>query len=154
MKLNTAGLALLKTFEKCRLRAFLPTPDDVPTIGWGATGSDVRLGLVWSQQQCDDRLAHDIAWREDKLTRLLENVPTTSNEFSALICLVYNIGFGDPSHVPPIPGLITSTVLRRHKLGDKQGAADAFLMWDKQKGKVLPGLLNRRKAERNLYLEP
>jgi hypothetical protein len=30
--MNAAGLALLKSFEKCRLTAYLPTPNDRPTI--------------------------------------------------------------------------------------------------------------------------
>jgi GH24 family phage-related lysozyme (muramidase) len=38
MQMNARGLALLKSFEKCRLEAYLPTPDDKPTIGWGAPG--------------------------------------------------------------------------------------------------------------------
>lgn len=152
MKCNADGLAIIKDFEKCRRHAYLPTPDDVPTIGWGATGPDIKLGLSWTQEQCDERLKHDLEWREKKLTQLLEDTPTTSNEFSAMLSLVYNIGFGDPTRVPPIPGLTTSSVLRRHKLGNKAGAADAFMMWIKQKGKTLSGLIRRRQAERLLYL--
>lgn len=152
MQINARGLALLKSFEQCRLAAYLPTPKDRPTIGWGSTGSDIRLGMTWTQQQCDERLEADLAKFENRLTDLLLGIPTTSDQFSAMCALVYNIGFGDPAHVPPIPGLITSTVLRRHKLRNYTGAADAFLMWNTQKGKVLPGLTRRRAAERLLYL--
>ena len=38
--------------------------------------------------------------------------------------------------------------------GDKAGAADAILLWNKAGGKVLAGLTRRRKAERELFLTP
>src|SRR4051812_39515861 len=126
MQMNAKGLALLKSFEQCRLKAYLPTPDDVPTIGWGATGPDIHLGLTWTQEQCDARLQADLAWRERTLTDLLLGSPTTSDQFSAMCSLAYNIGFGDPAK--NIPGLIPSSVLRRHKLRNYAGAAEAFAM--------------------------
>jgi lysozyme len=95
-------------------------------------------------------LDSDLRWREEKVAQLTEGHPTSDNQHAAMTCLAYNIGFGDPSR--NIPGFITSTVLRRHNLGNYGGAADAFMMWIKQKGQVLPGLIRRRQAERELYL--
>jgi lysozyme len=152
MQMNARGLALLKSFEKCAFVGYLPTPDDKPTIGWGHCGPEVHVGLVWTQEQCDAQLEADLAWRERTLTDLLLGIPTTGDQFSAMCSLAYNIGFGDATTVPPFPGFSTSTVLRRHKLRNYSGAADAFLMWNKQKGRVLPGLTRRRAAERLLYL--
>lgn len=37
--------------------------------------------------------------------------------------------------------------------GDWDGAAEAFMMWTKGGGRVLPGLVKRRVAERALFLE-
>jgi lysozyme len=147
---NAAGLALLKSFEKCRLTAYLPTPNDKPTIGWGHCGPEVHLGLTWTQAQADAQLAADLRWRDEKVAQLTEGCLTTDNQHSAMVSLAYNIGFGDPAKNEP--GFTTSTVLRRHRLGNHAGAADAFMMWIKQKGKVLPGLVRRRSAERELYL--
>jgi lysozyme len=45
-----------------------------------------------------------------------------------------------------------STVLKRHKLGNYQAAGSAFLLWRFDNGKLVKGLLNRREAERMLYL--
>jgi lysozyme len=45
-----------------------------------------------------------------------------------------------------------STVLKRHKLGNYQAAGNAFLLWRFDNGKPVKGLLNRREAERMLYL--
>jgi lysozyme len=39
----------------------------------------------------------------------------------------------------------------RYNRGDVEGAADAFLMWTKAAGKVLPGLVKRRNDERALF---
>jgi lysozyme len=39
----------------------------------------------------------------------------------------------------------------KHNRGDYAGAAEEFLKWSKAGGKVLPGLLKRRRDELNLY---
>jgi lysozyme len=106
--------------------------------------------MTWTQQQCDERLEADLAGCERKLTELLIGIPTSSDQFSAMCSLAYNIGFGDPAR--NVPGFITSTVLRRHKLRNYSGAGEAFLMWNRQSGKILLGLTRRREAERALYL--
>jgi lysozyme len=59
------------------------------------------------------------------------------------VALAFNIGLG---------AFATSTVLKKHKKGDYPGAGDAFLLWNKSRGSVLPGLVKRRAAERELYL--
>lgn len=137
------GLDLIKSFEKCRLQAYLPTPKDVPTIGWGTTGPDIHMGLVWTQQQADDRFAADVGRFAASVSALVAGCPTTQNQFDAMVSLAYNIG---AQH------FATSTVLREHKLNIYRGAAKAFLLWTKQAGIVLNGLVRRRKAEAELYL--
>jgi hypothetical protein len=60
-----------------------------------------------------------------------------------MVSLCFNIG----------PGAFAgSTLVKRFNAGDEPGAADAFLMWRKAGGKVLPGLEARRAAERKLFL--
>lgn len=146
---SPACAAFIKGFEQCRLTAYLPTPDDVPTIGWGTT-KGVRMGMVWTQAQADAAFAADLAEFGAKVAGMLGTAPTTQGQYDAMVSLAYNIGMGDP--VRNIPGFLTSTVLRKHKAGDYVGAADAFAMWNKQAGKVLNGLTKRRAAERAMYL--
>jgi lysozyme len=150
MKMNEKGLALLREFESCRLQAY-KDGGGVWTIGWGHTG-DVKPGDKMSQFEADEQLKMDLEEREVILTGLLNGIPTTPDQFSAMLSLSYNIGFGNPNRAPPIPGLRTSTVLKRHKLGNRIGAANAFLMWNKDNGVVVRGLTRRREAERKLYL--
>ena len=136
--------AFIKGYEKCRLKAYLPTKDDVPTIGFGTTGPDIRLGMKWTQAQADTRFAADLARFSGHVTALLGAATTTQAQFDALVSLAYNIGYGDG-------GLKTSTLLRMHKEGDHAGACLQFARWNKQAGRVLNGLTTRRTAEADIY---
>ncbi len=143
--ISAKGIALIHSFEQCKLDAY-PDPgsrDGHPwTIGWGSTGPGISKGVRWTQAQCDARFAEDIAKFAAKVDKLIGDTPTTQNQFDALTSLAYNIGTG---------ALQKSTVLRRHKAGDIPGAARAFLMWNKNDGKVMRGLTRRRLAESDLY---
>jgi len=139
---STKCADFIKGYEACRLKAYMPTPNDVPTIGWGSTGPDIRLGMTWTQQQADDRFASDLARFGAKVSDLIGAAPTKQNEFDAMTSLAYNIGTGN---------FASSTVLRKHKAGDHDGAAAAFSLWNKQKGVVLNGLTKRRAAEAAMY---
>lgn len=140
--------AFIKGYEKCRLRAYLPTPNDVPTIGWGSTGADIRLGMTWTQQQADDRFASDLAAFSHGVSGLLGNAPTTQGQYDAMTSLAYNIGMAS---------FAKSSVLLNHKAGHYATAALAFSLWSKQRDKatgelvVLSGLVKRRKAEADIY---
>ena len=143
---SPAGLALIRRFEGCRLQAYLPTPHDVPTIGWGATrcadGSRVALGTVWTQAQADARLAGDAAGVAAAVTTLLGDAPTSQPQFDALTVFAYNVGAG---------ALGRSTLLALHRAGDHANAAAQFARWNRQGSTVLPGLTRRRAAEAALY---
>ena len=146
MKLIEAGKALIKKFESCVLKAYIDAVG-ILTIGWGHTGKDVVPGLIWSQSQADQAFEDDTTSRSKVLAIYLDKVPTSDQQFSAMLSLMYNIGNN---------ALLNSTVLRLHKAGDYKGAADAFLMWNKGtvdgKKVVLNGLTARRKEEKALYL--
>ena len=55
----------------------------------------------------------------------------------------FNVGLGN---------LQRSSIRMRYNRGDIEGAADAFLMWTKAAGRVLPGLVKRRQDERAMFL--
>ena len=145
-ELSGIGLTLLKHFEQCRLPAYCPTPDDVPTIGWGTTrnadGSAIRPGDHWDQAKCDARLAADLQILAGKVIESIAAAPTTQPQFDALIVLAYNIGAG---------ALAASTLLRYQRAARYADAADAFSDWRFQRGRVLPGLVRRRVAEAVRY---
>lgn len=136
----------IKEHEELRLTSYLPTKDDVWTIGWGHTKT-ARQGMVITEAQAEALLRSDLAWVEDVIDRRVK-VPLTQNQHDAVGSLIFNIGEGN---------LSKSTVLRKLNAGDYKGAADAFLMWNKQKDKqtgkmhVLRGLTKRRQQERDLF---
>ncbi len=142
MKTNQAGIDLIKSFESLQLVGYLPTPDDVPTIGYGHTGPEVRIGQRITEEEAEDLLRNDLEKFEDGVTNFLDSAATSENQFAAMVSLAFNIGLGN---------FKTSTVLRSHKAGDFAKAEAAFAMWNKQKGKVLKGLVRRREAEAELY---
>lgn len=133
---------MIKKSEGLRLEAYLPTPNDVWTIGYGHTKT-AKPGMKITTKGAEALLVHDLAWVEDVVNDFVE-VPITQNQYDALCSFVYNLGgtnFGK------------STLLRKLNDGDYEGAADELLRWDKQKGKVLRGLTIRRKEERELFLK-
>lgn len=143
--------AFIKTKEQCRLKAYLPTPDDVPTIGWGATGPDVRLGIEWTQAKADDRFERDIAMFAAGVDHMIGSAQTTQGQFDALVSFAYNVGLDEDAD-RIAEGLGDSTLLMLHKMGSFERAASQFQRWNKQNGKVLRGLSIRRTQEAAMYL--
>jgi lysozyme len=138
--MNDACISLVKYFEGCRLKAYR-CPAGVLTCGWGTT-EGVTEGDEWTQEEADQRLVEDLSIFETRVKRLLLLDPTP-NQLAALVSFAYNVG----TH-----NLRESTLLRLFNAGDMQGAADQFPRWNKANGKVLPGLVVRRDAERRLFL--
>ena len=149
MNLSDEGYRLLRSFEGYHTRlkdgscaAYL-CPAGVATIGFGCT-EGIKLGMVWTAEEAEAALRREIAKFEAAVSRLV-TVSINQNEFDAMVSLSYNIGaaaFG------------RSTVLKRLNKGDRAGAGKAFELWDKGGGRVLPGLVSRRKREAALFLKP
>lgn len=152
-RVSKAAVDLMHHFESCRLEAY-PDPgskDGHPwTIGWGSTGAGIGPGVKWTQEQADARFLADLAKFEDGVTRLIGSAPTSQNQFDALVCLAYNIGLDEDADVIA-EGLGDSTLLRKHKAGDFEGAANAFKSWRFNDGREMRGLVRRREAEAKLY---
>lgn len=138
---NQAGVALVKSFEGCRLTAYL-CPAGVWTIGYGHTGPEVIAGLVWTQAQADAALISDLAHAAHAVTGYVTSA-IDDNQFSALASFVFNLGAGS---------LHGSTLLKKLNDRDYEGAANEFLKWDFVDGQANSGLARRRFAERDLFL--
>jgi lysozyme len=136
------NINIIKKHEGLRLEAYLPTPNDVWTIGYGHTHT-TKQGMKITEGQAESLLRKDILWVEKAINKLVV-VSLSQNQFDALSSLVFNIGEG---------GFSSSTLLRLLNSGDYEGAANQFLRWNKQKGRVLNGLTKRREEERALFLK-
>lgn len=139
MIINDAGRKIVMDFELCKLNAYL-CPAGIPTIGYGHTG-DVKLGDKITQHQADAILEVDLQKFEMAVDRLAKN--PNANQFSAMVSLAFNIG---------VEAFTKSTLLKKFNAGAPLSAANEFDKWVHAKGKVLPGLVRRRAAEKALFL--
>lgn len=133
-------ISLIKQWEGCRLESYADV-GGVITVGWGTTGPGLQEGLIISQNTADAMLTGHIREIGLSLTDLVGN-SLSQNQFDACTCFVYNIGF---------PAFKSSTILKLLKSKDFKNAALEFLKWDHVHGVVVPGLLARRQAEKDLF---
>lgn len=146
--INAATIALVKKFEGLYLQAYPdPATKAEPwTIGYGHTTAaglpKVRRGIKIDRKQAEDILMADLT-RVDKALITLLRDSFSDNQRGALISFAFNCG---------VHALAESTLLRLANAGNIGGAADEFLKWTHANGKVMPGLIKRRAAERALFL--
>jgi len=139
MPISTRGLTLIKTFE-----GFSPAPYLCPagylTIGYGHV---VRAGdaRVVDEEEASELLAKDVQMAEQAIARLII-VPLSQPQRDALISFTFNLG----------AAALQRSTLRRKINNKEHGDVPAELMrWVYAGGRMLPGLVARRKAEGQLY---
>lgn len=140
--INSAGLSILKRFEGLRLTAYSDA-GGTATIGWGHTRGVVQ-GDKTTAAGADIFLAHDVGDAEDAVNQLV-SCELNPNQFSALVCLVFNIGETQ---------FAQSSMLKLLNAGEIDAAANEFHRWNNAGGQQLPGLTRRRQAEEELYRRP
>lgn len=139
-------------------------PADYWTIGWGHVvlspkgkmlNGAANKAMAFAQYpggitmaEAETLLSADLIRYERFVLNAIGDVPTTQNQFDAMVALCLNIGGA---------GFANSSVARFHKARQYDKAANAFLMWTKATvngvKKELKGLVNRRNDERALYLK-
>lgn len=151
MKTSQEGINFIKKHEGLRLAAYLDSTG-TPTIGYGHTGG-VKLGDVITEQQAEQYLRQDVIIAENEINR--QQLPLNQNQFDALVSFVFNVGVGRPRSHPRGPsGFLGSTLLAKAKIDvNNPSIADEFRRWVYSKGRVLPGLVKRRKEEAELYFK-
>lgn len=170
MKLSKAGEDLMHRFEGFRNRPYL-CPAHIHTIGYGhvlyqeqirlpvvrppgKTTDDIPMirkeyplkpedSRVWTKTEIDELFRADVATFERGVLRLIPGCAGRQGSFDALVSFAFNAGLGN---------LQRSTIRMKANRGDWQGAAEALMDWTKGGGKVLPGLVKRREAEKALFL--
>ena len=139
------GKELIKSFEGFRAIAYI-CPAGVPTIGYGTTrinGSRVKEGMKITSDEAEVFLEQDLKVFEDAINHNVL-VEINQNQFDALVSFVYNVG---------IANFKKSTLLKKLNKGDYEEASNQLLRWTRAGGKVLNGLVRRREAEKELFLE-
>ncbi len=143
--MNKIAVDFIKKWEDFKSEAY-PCSAGVMTIGYGTTiyadGKKVKKDEKITEEQALKELLRVIE-NDEKAVGLLVKVPLSENEEAALISFCYNVGVGD---------FKTSTLLKLLNKGDKVGASNEFKKWKYVKGKISKGLVNRRAAEKILFL--
>ena len=139
MRLSDKGAQLIANFEGFRSCPY-----------WDVNHWSIGYGTASSKRaKCIDRAEARRRLRQqaDETYGAAVNrtgVKLNQNQFDALTSLAYNVGPGVLDADEPV-----GRALRRH---DFKEAADAMLQYNRAGGQVLPGLVARRKVERNLFL--
>jgi lysozyme len=144
MKISDNGLNLIKKSEGTKLTAYLD-PVGKLTVGVGhlvLPGDNIKLGDVITQECSDELLRSDLKSAEAVVNNAVKT-QITQAMFDALVSFTFNCGGGN---------LLSSTLLKKVNAGSFQDAADEFCKWNKSAGQVLPGLVARRKNEKELFL--
>lgn len=152
MKISQAGLNIIKEFEGLKLQAYAATDEELRkgiwTIGYGSTfypdGRKVKQGDRLADEKEAEILLRTTVSQFEEAVRAAVTVHLTQNQFDALVSFAFNVGAS---------ALKNSTLVKVLNKTDITPVADQFLVWNKQSGKVLNGLVRRRAAERALFLK-
>ena len=149
--MSDIDIPLIKAFESClkKVEGGYTTyycPANVLTIGWGTTRHDVptlRPGDVWTREQCDKVFANSLGNYGAIVEKAVagRRTPLAPHQFGALRSLVYNCG----------GAALAGSVGRAVREGRDGDVPALMARWNKGGGRVLAGLVRRRKAEGLLY---
>lgn len=141
MKTSQKGIEAIKGYEGVRLEAY----DDgtgVYTIGVGHTRG-VKPGQTCTEEDAEKWLKEDLAGAERFVNEVADAVPLKQCQYDALVSFVFNLG----------GTAFRQSTLRRKVLAnaDDPSIRGEFLKWIYAGGRPLDGLVNRRKAEADMY---
>ena len=139
MKTSDKGIDLIKKYEGFRSKAYRCSAN-VLTIGFGHT-LNVKSTDVISLDEAECFLRQDVEFAEKEVNR--HNLNINQNKFDALVSFVFNLGAGN---------FARSTLLRKIKSNPNDPTIrKEFERWIYAGGKILNGLVRRRKEEADLY---
>lgn len=136
----------IKRWVGLKLAAYLCS-GGVWTIGYGHTGPEVKQDMVINPAIAQEMFDADVARHEQELNALLtaHGVKLKQNQFDALLSFVFNLGIGN---------LRESTLFRKLKVNPADPTIpDEFRRWVYAKGVKLPGLVQRRQTESEIYAD-
>jgi lysozyme len=114
---------------------------DLLTVCYGMTPSDrpVHVGDTYTKTECTQFLAEDLPKYYASIAKCI-HVNITDHQKAAAVSLAYNVGSR---------AVCKSTFVRQLNAGDPN-ACDYILRYSMASGRVIQGLLNRRRAERHV----
>lgn len=114
---------------------------DLLTVCYGMTSYDrpVHLGDVYTKEECQQFLADALPRYYAGIAKCI-HVNISEHQKAAAVSLAYNIG---------VRAVCKSTFVRKLNEGDPK-ACDYILRYSMASGRVIQGLINRRRAERRV----
>lgn len=144
--LSSKGLDIIKRYESFSPIVYL-CPANVWTIGYGHA--------IFSKKEHEDWLAKQPVTEEEALALLaqdtkkaeltvthLTKVPLSQGQYDALVSFTFNVGGGAYQR---------STLRQKLNRLEYTSASSEFPRWNKANGKVLKGLVKRRREEQVLF---
>lgn len=118
-------------------------PANILTVCFGHTGSDLKMGQFFTDEECLDLLAKDLAKHNKQLLSSVK-VPLSEGEHAAYLSFVYNAGIGR---------FQKSTLLVLLNKGARFSACEQLKRWVFINGQKSNGLVNRRNAEYKMCIK-
>ena len=147
MQISKKGIDLIAEFEGFSSKPYLD-PIGIPTIGYGntfylngkkVTMFDPPINEIEARKLLSI-VANKFGQQVQEVTRELNQ-----NQFDAVVSFVYNVGIGNYKK---------STLLKNINANPCDASiAYEFSRWNKAGGKILAGLVKRRKKEAELYFK-
>jgi lysozyme len=144
MKISKNGIELIKLFEGCKLKSY-KCPAGIWTIGYGNTfyldGSKISMGQKISQDEADMLLLKLLPKYEAIVDRNIK-VIVNQNQYDALVSFCWNCGSSESLfrlvNIKATDEIIHKWWTTHYVMGG---------------GKVLAGLVRRRKVEADLFIK-
>lgn len=143
MKISNNGLNLIKQFENFMPEAY-KDPVGILTIGYGHVIKDNDNTLEAStltEEEATTLMINDLEAFQNNINDVCKqcNVILNQNQYDAMCSFCFNTGF------------IKGNMLKRFEANNIKGIGDNFILYVYSKGKLLPGLVKRRKMEQELF---
>lgn len=144
MKTSDHGIAFIKRWEGVRLKAYRCSAN-VLTIGVGHTAAmgDPKPvdGMKITEAEAEAILRRDLGSIERDVAKVV-TVHVNQRQFDTLVSFVFNVGIG---------AFRKSTLLKKLNASRYDEVPSELMKWTRAGGRVVQGLVNRRKAEADLW---
>lgn len=144
MTISQKGIDLITSFEAFEANPYI-CPAGKCTIGYGTTlyKSGLKVTMQDPPISKETAIAELMYHIENRCYHAIIGLSVVQCQFDALCSFIYNIGTGN----------FNSSTLRKLAVIDPNNPdiAGEFAKWNKSGGKVLNGLVLRRKAESDMY---
>lgn len=143
MSAITLASDLIRRFEGLRTQAYWDPYGKVWTVGYGATGTGIQEGTVWTAQQAETDVQRRLGVLAGQLQQhILDWSNLSPTRQAAILDWTYNLGIGQ---------LLGSTLYKKIQSGLLDDVPAELIKWTHAGGVVLPGLVARREEEVKLW---